>query len=376
VNKRMRALAKAGVSIWLDDLSRSRLASGSLAELIREYSVSGVTTNPTIFAAALAHSDDYAATVAKLRADGADVATAVRTLTTDDVRDACDLFTPVFDDTDGVDGRVSIEVEPGLDLVESDELRFKQVVVNLLSNAVKFTPDGGHVDVAAYRSGAQVAVTVRDDGPGIASEEREKIFEAFQQGRRGAAKEEGTGLGLTLCRRIVALMGGRMWLESEVGVGSTFGFAIPSGRSPLDDDGATGAPADAPVVVLVDDDRASLDLLAAYLDGLGLHVVRARDGLAALQAVQASAPVAVVLDIRLPGMDGWQVLERMKGEASTRAVPVIIASILEERARGLALGAAEYLVKPVGRDELVDALRRAGALPADAQPQVTGGAVG
>lgn len=274
----------------------------------------------------------------------------------------------------GID--VSLEVEPGLDLVESDELRFKQVVVNLLSNAVKFTPDGGHVDVAAYRSGAQVAVTVRDDGPGIASEEREKIFEAFQQGRRGAAKEEGTGLGLTLCRRIVALMGGRMWLESEVGVGSTFGFAIPSGRSPLDDDGATGAPADAPVVVLVDDDRASLDLLAAYLDGLGLHVVRARDGLAALQAVQASAPVAVVLDIRLPGMDGWQVLERMKGEASTRAVPVIIASILEERARGLALGAAEYLVKPVGRDELVDALRRAGALPADAQPQVTGGAVG
>ncbi|MCU1431698.1 MAG: His Kinase (phosphoacceptor) domain protein [Actinotalea sp.] len=271
---------------------------------------------------------------------------------------------------------VTLDVEPGLDLVASDELRFKQVVVNLVSNAVKFTPDGGHVEVAAHRSGADVAVTVRDDGPGIAAEEREKIFEAFQQGRRGAPKEEGTGLGLTLCRRLVALMGGRMWLESEVGVGSTFGFAIPAGRTRPDDDAATHAPSDARVVVLVDDDRASLDLLAAYLDGLGVHVVRARDGLAALDAVRASAPVAVVLDIRLPGLDGWQVLERLKGDASTSAVPVIIVSILDERARGLALGAAGYLVKPVGRDELVHALRRAGALPADAQPQVTGGAVG
>ena len=113
MNKRMRALARAGVSIWLDDLSRSRLASDNLAGLIRDYSVSGVTTNPTIFAAALAHSDDYAATVAGLRVDGADAATAVRTLTTADVRDACDLFRPLYDETDGVDGRVSIEVEPG-----------------------------------------------------------------------------------------------------------------------------------------------------------------------------------------------------------------------------------------------------------------------
>jgi CheY-like chemotaxis protein/nitrogen-specific signal transduction histidine kinase len=270
---------------------------------------------------------------------------------------------------------VALEVERGLDLVESDELRFKQVVVNLLSNAVKFTPDGGHVEVAAWREGPRVAVTVRDDGPGIPPEERERIFEAFQQGRRGAPKEEGTGLGLTLCRRIVALLGGRMWLESEVGVGSTFGFAIPTGREPFDDDTVAGTSQDARVVVLVDDDRASLDLLAAYLDGLGVQVVRVRDGLGAFDAVLAGAPVGVVLDIRLPGLDGWQVLERLKADGRTRSVPVVIVSILEERARGLAAGAAEYLVKPVGREEFVDALRRVGALPVDTQPHVVGGEV-
>ena len=113
--------------------------------------------------------------------------------------------------------------------VHADELRFKQVVVNLLTNAVKFTPDGGRVTVAARRGGDELQVTVTDTGIGVPPEDRERIFESFQQGGRGAPKEEGTGLGLTLSRRLVELFGGRMWLESEVGVGSTFGFAVPVG---------------------------------------------------------------------------------------------------------------------------------------------------
>ena len=111
--------------------------------------------------------------------------------------------------------------------LDSDELRFKQVLLNLLSNAVKFTPDGGRVAVVARRRDDDLAVTVTDNGTGIRLEDRERIFESFQQGRRGAQSEEGTGLGLTLCRRIVALLGGTMWLETEVGVGSTFGFTVP-----------------------------------------------------------------------------------------------------------------------------------------------------
>ncbi|MCC6495960.1 MAG: transaldolase [Propionibacteriaceae bacterium] len=114
MNKRMRTLARSGVSIWLDDLSRGRLASGNLAGLIHDYSVTGVTTNPTIFAAALSHGDDYAGSIQALRSNGADVPEVIRTLTTTDVRDACDLFADVHASSDGVDGRVSIEVEPGL----------------------------------------------------------------------------------------------------------------------------------------------------------------------------------------------------------------------------------------------------------------------
>ncbi|WP_328324191.1 transaldolase [Kribbella sp. NBC_00382] len=111
---RLKDLADAGVSIWLDDLSRQRLTSGSLANLIHDQHVSGVTTNPTIFAKAISDAGAYAEQVNRLGAEGVSTDQAIRVITTDDVRDAADLFKPVYDDTDGVDGRVSIEVEPGL----------------------------------------------------------------------------------------------------------------------------------------------------------------------------------------------------------------------------------------------------------------------
>jgi transaldolase len=111
---RLKDLADAGVSIWLDDLSRQRLTSGSLAALIHDQHVSGVTTNPTIFAKAISDAGAYAEQVTRLGSEGVSTAQAIRVITTDDVRDAADLFKPVYDDTDGVDGRVSIEVEPGL----------------------------------------------------------------------------------------------------------------------------------------------------------------------------------------------------------------------------------------------------------------------
>jgi len=126
---------------------------------------------------------------------------------------------------DGV--RLGIETEPEVDVVDGDERRIRQVIFNLLSNAVKFTPPGGAVDVSAARVNGEVRIAVADTGPGIALEDHERIFEEFQQTEAGLEQREGTGLGLALSKRFVELHGGKIWLESEPGNGSTFVFTLP-----------------------------------------------------------------------------------------------------------------------------------------------------
>jgi CheY-like chemotaxis protein/anti-sigma regulatory factor (Ser/Thr protein kinase) len=252
---------------------------------------------------------------------------------------------------------LSVVVADDVGLIHSDELRLKQVVLNLMTNAVKFTGDGGSVAVRAARQGTEIDVTVTDTGIGVSESDRERIFESFQQGGRGSSREEGTGLGLTLSRRIVELLGGKMWLESEVGVGSTFGFSLP--ERDLAEAGRHAGPGDVPLVghvVVIEDDRPSQELLTAYLSGAASQVTVARDGPSGLAAVRRVHPAVVLLDIRLPGIDGWSVLETIKAEPETRDIPVIVVSIVDERARGAALGAGAYLVKPVRRDDLLAAL--------------------
>jgi signal transduction histidine kinase/CheY-like chemotaxis protein len=260
---------------------------------------------------------------------------------------------------------IAVDVTVGADVgtIETDPLRFKQVVLNLLSNAVKFTPDGGRVAVRADRDAENLVVAVTDTGPGIPPEDRERIFESFQQGGRGVAREEGTGLGLTLSRRIVGLFGGRLWLDSEVGRGSTFCFSIPLGpvAEPVDDAGDEDG---GPVVLLVDDDRASRDLMEAYLEGSGIRLEVATDGPEALQRARELQPAGIILDLRLPRLDGWEVLARIRNDRATAHLPVVIVSVVDDRPRGLALGASEYLLKPVSRDDLLSAMARAGIVTA------------
>lgn len=255
---------------------------------------------------------------------------------------------------------VSVHLDDEVDVIDADELRFKQVLLNLVMNAVKFTPDGGSVSVRTRSDGADLILTVTDTGIGIPPEDQDRIFESFQQGRRGPSKGEGTGLGLTLSRRIVELFGGRMWLTSTVGVGSTFGFSIPvlPTAPTIPDEITVAAPSRGPVVVLVDDDRASLDLLEAYLRGSRARVLRAHDGVEALELIRRVRPAGVVLDIKLPRLDGWHVLAELKADPATAGVPVVVASVIDDRPRALALGADAYLRKPVSRDELLTALSR------------------
>jgi signal transduction histidine kinase/CheY-like chemotaxis protein len=270
---------------------------------------------------------------------------------------------------------LSLDVDPEVSLLDADRLRFRQVLLNLLANAVKFTPEGGRVGVRASVHDQDLVVEVADTGPGVPAEDRQRIFDAFQQGAtRHPEQTEGTGLGLTLSKRILELHGGRIWVESEAGKGSTFGFALPirSGdpaltsvpRAGLGSDlPAEVAPGPRPTVVVVEDDRRSFDLLRVYLEAAGARVVSARDGEEGLDTVRRLSPAGVVLDILLPGMDGWEVLARLKADPATAAIPVVVVSMLDERGRGFALGAAEYLVKPVSKDQLLAALHRVAAIP-------------
>jgi signal transduction histidine kinase/DNA-binding response OmpR family regulator len=269
---------------------------------------------------------------------------------------------------------LNLEVDPQVGLLDADRLRFRQVVLNLLSNAVKFTPEGGRVDVSASIRDQDLVVLVADTGVGVPAEDRERIFDAFQQGSRPSGQTEGTGLGLTLSKRILEMHGGRLWLESEAGQGSTFGFAMPArATEPAltsvpqagPDSGDTPDPASGPrpTVVVVEDDRRSFDLLRVYLETAGARVISAKDGEEGLDTVRRLSPAGVVLDILLPGIDGWDVLAQLKADPETAAIPVVVVSMLDERGRGFALGAAEYLVKPVGKEQLLAALYRAAAMP-------------
>jgi CheY-like chemotaxis protein len=255
---------------------------------------------------------------------------------------------------------ISLAVAPEVGVIWADELKLKQVVLNLLTNAVKFTLDGGSVDVSAEIAGDEAQVVVRDTGIGIDEADHMRIFEAFQRGGR-EARSEGTGLGLTLSKRIVELHDGRIWMSSRPGEGSTFGFAVPVRPQGPPVESAPDAPAerDLETVLVVEDDPHSAELLSVYLEGAGYRVTVARDGAEGLEQARRLRPRAVVLDILLPRLDGWDLLSRLKADPATADSPVVVVSMLDERGKGLALGAVEYLVKPVGREELLEALERA-----------------
>jgi signal transduction histidine kinase/ActR/RegA family two-component response regulator len=257
-----------------------------------------------------------------------------------------------------------LDIAPELGLIAADELRFKQVLLNLLSNAVKFTPDGGRVTVTAWTEGTDLIVTVTDTGVGILPADKDRIFDSFQQGGRSASKVEGTGLGLTLTRRIVELHGGRLWLTSEPGAGSTFGFSVPQAldltASLPSQQSWRSLPVDHSrrLVVIIEDDASSSELVTLHLGSAGLRPVVVRTGEEGLEAVHALQPAAIVLDIQLPGIDGWDVLSTLKADPATAATPVVVVSVVPDRGRGMALGASDYLVKPVAKKELLASIER------------------
>ena len=251
-----------------------------------------------------------------------------------------------------------LDCEEGV--ITADRGRLRQIVYNLLSNAIKFTPDGGRIVVEGRWSEDEARISVSDTGVGIAADDLEHIFEEFRQVGDLKAREAGTGLGLALCRRLAEAHGGRMEVTSELGRGSRFMVVLPDARAESPAPPSALSPVevepDGPSILIIEDDPGAVRLLRAYLEGEGYRVEVATDGESGIASAQAQAPDAIILDVLLPGIDGWEVLRRLKADAGLRDLPVVVVTVVDERNVAMNLGAVDYFLKPVRREALLDRL--------------------
>lgn len=250
-------------------------------------------------------------------------------------------------------------IPPDLPPVRADAMRVRQILLNLLSNAAKFTEKGSISVEAAVKTGpaghSEIMVSVSDTGPGITLEDQARLFQPFSQvDSSPTRKTGGSGLGLSICQHLVQMHGGRIGIHSALGKGSTFYFTLPVYRGK--DEGPVAD--NARVILAIDDDPQVISLYERYLQPQGYQVIALTDPSRACERVRLLRPFAVTLDIMMPGYDGWQVLAELKADPQTRDTPVIICSIVEEEEKGFSLGAADYLVKPILEDDLLNALNR------------------
>jgi DNA-binding response OmpR family regulator len=255
--------------------------------------------------------------------------------------------------------RIIVDVASDLPQIETDLAKFKQILFNLLSNAVKFSPPGSPITVRATLQNGAVTVMVRDEGVGIDPAHHALIFEEFRQVDSTVRREfGGTGLGLALVKKFVELQGGRVIVDSRLGSGSTFSFTLPvRSRAAVVTRTPEAAELRSDRVLVVEDDANAYELIAAALQSAGFLSIRARHGDEALRLARETRPIAVTLDLVLPGIDGWEVLKRLKSDDATCNLPVVIISMDDNRDLGIALGADDYFVKPVDRPRLLERLR-------------------
>ena len=261
--------------------------------------------------------------------------------------------------------------------IVSDQTRFRQIFANLLSNACKFTADGTvTLDIAPFVRGGLdwLRLRVRDTGIGMTTEQLQSVFDAFVQADSSTTKKYGgTGLGLALCREFCTLLGGGIEAASEPGRGSVFTVELPVDAAALPAAGAaaparvaTPAPAPeqtppeagVPTVLIVDDDADARELSARVLRAEGCQVLQATGGDEGLRLARERLPDLIVLDLVMPGMDGWEVLSVLKDNEETRDIPVVLQSMLDARDQAFDRGAAEFLDKPVDKRRLAATLER------------------
>ncbi|MEH3144861.1 MAG: response regulator [Methylobacterium frigidaeris] len=274
--------------------------------------------------------------------------------------------------------RLVLDLADDLGAMRQDQTKIRQCLVNLLGNASKFTEDGT-ITLRARRDhdeGAEwVTFSVIDTGIGLTEEQIGRLFERFSQADESTTRQfGGTGLGLAITRAFSRRMGGEISVTSTYGEGSAFTIRLPVVLAAEDGEASEEEVAQAvaeaeeagrhDVVLLVDDDPAARDLLSRFLEREGFRVRTASDGRAGLTLARALRPRAILLDIEMPRMDGWSVLHAVRSDPDLAATPVIITSVVNEQGLGRALGATDYLVKPIDWEHLkgvMDRYRPAGS---------------
>jgi len=269
--------------------------------------------------------------------------------------------------------QVIVDCADDLGALHADQTRFRQALLNLASNANKFT-EKGTITIAAHQARENgcdwVTFAVTDTGIGMTPDQTRKLFQEFSQASSStASKYGGTGLGLAISRRFCQMMGGDIAVESKLGEGSIFTIRLPrimpSGEIPATEPHGEKHPklvhpiaeeVEKPLILVVDDDATARELVDRHLERAGFAVVTARGGQQGLRLLRELRPAAVTLDILMPDLDGWTVLAAIKGDPELAGIPVILMSIVDQKNRGYALGAADYLVKPVDRTKLVETL--------------------
>lgn len=256
---------------------------------------------------------------------------------------------------------VELHVPKSLPMVAADRARAGQVLVNLISNAIKYSAAGSTVTVRARKKDHQVVVSVKDQGVGIAKDDIDHLFSKFYRVDSSLTREVGgSGLGLSICKTIIELLGGRIWVESKLDHGSTFSFSLPVApkelvRTPRVQ-GPLGIERGSRVLV-VDRDPEIANLIEIYLRRSGYEVIRAYTAQEAVRKAMEEKPHVITLDVMLDGCDGFELLQQLKDNPETTDIPVVILSVVCDEARSWRVGAADYLEKPIEPDRLVGVIR-------------------
>ena len=267
---------------------------------------------------------------------------------------------------------LDVHCADGVGTMRADLTKLRQTLFNLLSNACKFT-ERGTVTLRAGREsvngGEWISFSVRDTGIGMSPEQTRKLFQAFTQADASTTRKYGgTGLGLAISQKFCQMMGGDISVASTPGEGSTFTARLPAAVVEPEAASMTRAgemaataprvPEGAPTVLVIDDDLTVHDLLSRFLNKEGLRMVAARSGEEGIRLARELRPAVITLDVLMPGMDGWAVLTALKADPDLSDIPVIVLSIVDEKQMGYALGAADYLTKPIDWERLAAVLER------------------